>query len=289
MDIKELKDNIENKVIDSNFMIWVINDNNSSIISDQYINEISKLHNLTPKRIESVSEIPDQSFIIDDNLYVLVTDNWESQETPDNCIVVCNKTRDKNAIIFPKLEEWQIIDYIIPKLPGLEKDTIEWLISRYAGNYRRFINDTYNISIFESGLQKMVFTEMLEEGFFDTISNLTVWDLSNAILKKDKKMIKEVLSVINYLDITPLGIAKVLYTNFKNIMSMQINSKVTAKDLGMSDKQFFVVKKYNTGFYSNKELIEIMDILTNVEWSFKYNELPIDYIIDYLICRIMGA
>jgi hypothetical protein len=62
-----------------------------------------------------------------------------------------------------------------------------------------------------------------------------------------------------------------------------------AKDVNMSDKQFYVTKKYNIGYYNRDQLIKIMEVLTNIEYMFKYGELPLSLVIDYLVCEILGA
>ena len=287
MDIKLLKSKVESGTIDETFMIWVLEDEYSSIISDQYIYLICSKRHLNKKIIESLNEIPDESFIVDDNLYILKTDKWESDETHDNCIIICNKC--KEGIKIPKLQEWQVIDYVLSKVKGLDKQDVEWLISLYNGNYFRFINDIEKISIFDIGTQKLIFNQMLNDGQFDDLTSLTIWDFSNSIIKKDMRMLKEVLKVIDYIDVSPLGLVTTLLNNFRGILNIQLNPKCTAKDVGMSDKQFFVVKKYNCGYYNRDQLIKIMKVLTNVEYMFKYNELPLSLLIDYLVCEILGA
>ena len=288
MDIKELKQSIESNNITDSFMIWQLTDISSEIISSQYVKEISKRNNLDVKYIESIDEIPDESFIEDNNLYVIKTESWDNPKTHSNCIVICNKTKNKYAIKFPKLEDWQVIDYASTLVKGLNDQELKGFISIYSGNYFRFLNDIDKLSIFDQSIQKMLLSQMLKEGQFDTLSNLTIWDLSNAILRKDIKTIKEVLKSINYIDITPLGLAKVLYNNFKTVTSIQLNPYTTAADVDMSDKQFFVVKKYNCGYYSKEKLVSILEMLTNIEYMFKYGELPLDNLIDYMICNILG-
>ena len=289
MDIKELKEKLEKNDLEGlNSFVFVKTDDTSDLIIDQYVTRISKILGLNKKIIEDLNEIPDDSFIIDDNLYILTTDKWKLQNK-DNCIIICKSTNDKEAIKIPSLEDWQVVDYAIPKVKGMNKQDIENLIKKYSKNYLRFINDIDKISIFNEGSQNLVYHKMVEDGMFDQISNLTIWDLSNAIIKKDTKTIVEVLKVIDYIDVEPLGLAKVLYNNFRTITSIQTNARVTAKDVGMSDKQFYVIKKYNCGFYSNDQLVKIMDLLTNIEYLFKYSELPMSSLIDYMICKILGV
>ena len=289
MDIKELKEKLEKNDLEGlNSFVFVKTDDTSDLIIDQYVTRISKILGLNKKIIEDLNEIPDDSFIIDDNLYILTIDKWKLQNK-DNCIIICKSTNDKEAIKIPSLEDWQVVDYAIPKVKGMNKQDIENLVKKYSKNYLRFINDIDKISIFNEGSQNLVYHKMVEDGMFDQISNLTIWDLSNAIIKKDTKTIVEVLKVIDYIDVEPLGLAKVLYNNFRTITSIQTNARVTAKDVGMSDKQFYVIKKYNCGFYSNDQLVKIMDLLTNVEYLFKYSELPMSSLIDYMICKILGV
>ena len=285
-DIKVLKKQIELQDVPSTFMVWVMENEYSEIIAKQYLDEICKIHNLEVKRVDSLDEIPDESFIEDNNLYVIKVDKWESDMTHDNCVVICNKG---DGIKFPKLEDWMLVDLALAKLPGINRQDIEWLITIYNGNYWRFLNDIDKLSVFDKGSQNIMFNQMIDDHQYDSLSSITIWDLSNSILKKDLKTVKEVLRVIEYVDIDPLGLAKVLLNNFRNILNIQLNPMCKAKDVNMSDKQFFVVKKYNIGYYNRDQLIHIMKVLTNVEYMFKYGELPLSMLIDYLICKILGA
>lgn len=287
MDIKELKHDIELKTIENRFMIWILENEYSKIIADQYINKLCDIWGLNRKAINSLDDIPDESFVVDDNLYIINVDKWEDNRSHDNCIVLCNKS--KNGIKIPGLNDWQIIDYVIPKLRGLDKEDLEWLLTYYNGNYFRFINDVNKISIFNESVQKLVFNQMIEDCQFDSLTNLTIWDLSNAIIKKDIRLIKEVLKVINYIDISPLGLSTVLLNNFRNIINIQTNPSCTANDLGISDKQFFVIKKYNVGYYTEKQLVDILEMLTNVEFLYKYEDLSLSNLIEYMICKILGV
>lgn len=74
MEIKELKEQIENKTIDNSFKLFLCKDESSYIIVEQYCNEIAKIFNLNIKNIESFNEIPDESFIEDNNLYIIKVD-----------------------------------------------------------------------------------------------------------------------------------------------------------------------------------------------------------------------
>ena len=296
MDIKELKNNIENKCLDNNFMIWVLTDYSSEVIAKQYYKEIAKYKNLTIKIINDFKEIGTAGFIEDDNLYIYKVDKLESFEPHDNLIIICNKTNYKDKIVIPKLEPWQFIDYLQAKLPGMNKADLDWLITQYEVldsrvkevKYERLENDLDKIAIFEPALQDNIFNELYTNGEYNTISNLTVFDLSEAMIKKDAKLALEVLKVFDYIDSKPhVWILSILLNNFRNIIGVQVGNN-TAEELGISDKQHWVIKKHNCGYYNTEQLYNIYKMLTKVEYLYKFGGLTQDMLADYIVCKILG-
>ena len=288
MVIEDLKLQIENKNLSDTFLIFKLKGITSEIIINQYIDLISDILNLDINFIDSINDIGDNSFIEDTNLYVLKTDEWkETSYKHDNCIIICNKTKDERAILIPELEDWQIVDFCLSFLPGIEQEKLSTIIKKYNKNYFRFLNDFKLLACFNKSEQNIVFDLLISEGYFNDITEYTIWDLSNAVIKKDRATIKSILNVINFTDIDPMGLSKVLYSNFKNIASIQMNPKITYSDLNISDKQFFVIKKYNCGFYTKDELIEILKLLTNIEQLFKFEGVPTNLLIDYILVNIL--
>ena len=305
MDIKELKYSIENDSLDDSFLVliledpmttpdkWTSSESTSRVIAEQYIKRISKNKGLNIKYIDSIDEIQDDSFIEDDNLYVIVTDEWKDDRTHDNCIVICNKS--EKGIKIPKLVDWNVIDYLSNKLKGLEKRDFEWLVTKYKGDYReppmyrRLFNSIEKISIFDEKDQKEIFNELLDDGEYDSVSSATIFNLSDGILMRDIGLVKRVYLVKDYIDCDPLPLWTILYKNFRTISLIENNKSISAKDLGMSDKQFFVTKKYKTGHYKKDELVKIMSILTNIEYLYKFGGLSVNQLIDYLIIKIIGV
>jgi len=289
MDIVELKQQITDGSISNDFMVWILEDESSEIIANQYISKICELKNLSPKIIDDYSDIPDQSFSIDSNLYIKKEDKVSEIRKYSNCILLCKKCNNKDSIKIPKLEDWQVIDYLHVKTPGLDKKEIEWLATQYNKNYQRMINDFDKISIFSENLQDRVYKLLLEDGQFDSVTSLNIWDLTNGILRKDYNLVHEVLVRIKFIDIEPIGLLTTLYNGFKRVINIQLNPDVTAEDLGISGKQFFVIKKYNCGHYTKEQLIKIFSILTNLEYRYKYEGIEINQLVDYMIVNILGV
>lgn len=296
MDIKELKEKISDKSLSNDFMVWTLEDYSSYVIARQYIHAIAEFKHLTIKFIDSFKEIKSDGFIEDVNLYVYKVDKLEEFEPHDNLIIVCNKTNYKSKIKIPKLEPWQFVDYLETKLPGMNKADLEWLITQYEVldsrvkeiKYERLENDLDKIAIFSPSLQDSVFNELYTSGEYNTISNLTVFDLSEAMIKKDAKLALEVLKVFDYIDSKPhVWILSILLNNFRNIIGVQVGNN-TAEELGISDKQHWVIKKRNCGYYDTKQLYNIYNMLTDIERLYKFGGLTQDMLADYIVCKILG-
>lgn len=297
MEIKELKSQIEQKTLSDDFMIWQLEDYSSSVIAKQYYHKIAEFKNLNIKLINDFSEIGSEGFIEDDNLYIYKTDKLDNFTQHNNLIIICNKTNYKDKIKIPKLEPWQFVDYLQYKLPGMNKSDLEWLITQYEVTdsrvkeirYERLENDLDKIAIFEPALQDSIFNELYTSGEYSTISNLTIFDLTEALIKRDSKLALEVMKVFDFIDSQPhVWLLSILLNNFRNIIGVQIGNN-KAEELGISDKQLWVIKKYNCGYYDTKQLYNIYKILTNAEWLYKFGGLSMDLLSDYLICQILGV
>ena len=290
MDIQELKSKIESNEVSDKFMIFVCADDTSRIITDQYIDLISSNKGLTKTYISNLDEIQDDGFITDTNLYILNTDTWESTNTHDNCIVICNKSiKSDYSIVIPKLQDWQLKDFISPKLPGLSQVELDYMYNKFndSSTYRMLLNEVDKISIFRKEEQSQILSDMINDNQFKYVTDKTTFDFTNAIITKDIDKLNKVYADGDSVDITPMHIWTILINSFRNIINIQLNPNCTAKDLGISDKQFFVIKKYNCNIYSKGKLIEIMKMLTNIEYMFKFCELSMDDMIDYMVVNIL--
>lgn len=285
MDIKSLKTKIENNDLDDSFMLWKCPPGSELVVS-QYLKKIAENKHLVLKYIDSIDEIAGDSFLKDINLYVFLSKKYNEKYNNNNLIVICEETKNTDAIVFPKLEAWQVVDFAKSFLPGVNIETLNELIKGYS-EYQLFISDMEKLAIFDEEDQNY-----LVDNLFDQLSitpTLTVFDLSNALLRHDIKLAREVLKVKDRIDLTPMHLLTILLNNVKKVLDIQLGgNNVRASDLGISDKQFFVIKKYNCGIYSNAKLISIYETLLDIENKFKFKELEVCDIIDYIVCKILG-
>lgn len=285
MDIKSLKTKIENNDLDDSFMLWKCPPG-SELVVLQYLKKIAENKHLVLKYIDSIDEIVGDSFLKDINLYVFLSKKYNEKYNNNNLIVICEETKNTDAIVFPKLEAWQVVDFAKSFLPGVNIEILNELIKGYS-EYQLFISDMEKLAIFDEEDQNY-----LVDDLFDQLSitpTLTVFDLSNALLRHDIKLAREVLKVKDRIDLTPMHLLTILLNNVKKVLDIQLGgNNVRASDLGISDKQFFVIKKYNCGIYSNAKLISIYETLLDIENKFKFKELEVCDIIDYIVCKILG-
>lgn len=285
MDIKSLKAKIENNDLDDSFMLWKCPPGSELVVS-QYLRKIAENKHLVLKYIDSIDEIVGDSFLKDINLYVFLSKKYNEKYNNNNLIVICEETKNTDAIVFPKLEAWQVVDFAKSFLPGVNIEMLNELIKGYS-EYQLFISDMEKLAIFDEEDQNY-----LVDDLFDQLSitpTLTVFDLSNALLRHDIKLAREVLKVKDRIDLTPMHLLTILLNNVKKVLDIQLGgNNIKASDLGISDKQFFVIKKYNCGIYSNAKLISIYETLLDIENKFKFKELEVCDIIDYIVCKILG-
>ena len=294
MTLQELK----NKILDNSLSVdkLIFKYDNDTFLVDSYIKRIAKQNNYNILMIERVSDIYDiESNVFEsheNNLYILECDSLDIDLNKFDVHRLIVKTKkaiaENNDIIitFDKLLDWQIEDYVRVMLPGLDEAQILWLCDIANHDIHRLDLECKKINIFEKSEQKSIFNELNEDNMYEDLNSLTIFNFSNAIIRNDKKLAKEILEQIKNIDIEPVGLVTVLYKNFKNIINIQMNRNSNAADLKMSPKQFAAIKR-NCNVYNNDKLIEIFNMLTSIDYKLKSGLIDNDKIIDYLVINIM--
>ena len=292
MQIKELKELVENNKYKGEELIFNLAGESSRLIVNQYIHKIALDNNLTIKYISSEDEIQttDEFSLFDDlnkYLYIMVVDELTNIKYYNNLIYICNKTKQPTAIKIPTLLDWQVEDYIMQQASGLDINDAKQLVSVYKDNYTKLFSDLTMLCTFEPAIQKNILMQLTADNYFDDIYTVNIFDLSNAIIKKDKNKVERYLNYIDNSDITPLGLHKILYNDFSYILAIQTSKNCTAAMLGLKDKQFTAIK-YNCNHYTNEQLVRILLMLTNIEYKFKYCGVSMDDLVKYMIYKILG-
>lgn len=293
MNVIELKQHIENKTLDDSFLILKYED--VPFIAVQYVEEIAKFRDKKLVYVDSFNDIAENIFGEEsDTLYVLriekLNDPVVTQTLKDK-IIICktlgdyNKETYKEYIVeIPKLQMWHIKAYAKKHLEGLNEEEINWLCETCKDIYR-LQNEIDKIAIFHKKQRQLIFRLLNEENAYGDLSSNTIFNFTNAIIKKDIQTVRTILNEIENIDIEPMGVVTILYKSFKNLLDVQLSSNATPESLGMTQKQYNAIR-YNCNKFTNTQLIEIFDAITSIDLKLKSGELPNELIIDYLLTTI---
>lgn len=293
MNIIKLKSHIENKTLDDSFLILKYTD--VPFIAKQYVDEISKFKNRQIVYVDSIDDIAENIFGDDNILYVMNTDKLVrpiKATSLNNKVIICSSIDEdilesvKDYVVdIPKLQQWQIRAYASKNLSGLSTEEVNWL-SDITKDVYRLSNEMDKISIFNKEEQSKIFSLLNDEDAYCDLNSNTIFNFTNAITKRDIKVVKNILETLETMDVEPVGVLTILYKSFKNIIDIQMSSNPTPESLNMSQKQFNAIR-YNLGKFTNSELIQIFETLTSIDKKLKSGNLPADNIIEYLLINIL--
>ena len=297
MKLSELKnDLIGNKKI--SLPLLFIESNNDYLVNS-YLVQIAKNNSLKLKEITNINEMIDIEngmFKTEDYLYIY---NYTSKEAIDfdelknyNLIILTEKEIPDcniNTVIFQKLLDWQIEEYVKCLIPGLSIVEIKWLCKIANYDLNRLENEASKINIFNKKDQDIIFKEINDENGYCDLNDVGIFNLSNAIIQKDMVCIKKVLDNIDYIDVEGTGLVTLLLRNFLNIINIQCNNKATPESTNMSEKQFNYYRYYLTNKYSNNELIDIYEFLNSIDYRLKSGLLDLSnhQLVYYIISNII--
>lgn len=279
--LRDFKKKIEDKKLSDDMIIIESIDNN--FVADQYIKEISNFKQLDIFYCDSIPE-----FTLSGYLYVYKCESLENIPLLNNLIVVCNKYTGNKlndyVVTIPKLENWQIENYVINRLQGLTRDKCIWLCKSCNYNIYRLELEINKISIFNEKYHENIFKQINDYDGYSDLSSFTQYDIINAITKRDLEKIIEYLSTDN--NISPMTILYSLINSLKNIIDVQFNQNGDPKKLHMSDKQFYAIKKNSINYFRNESLIRMMEFLTSIDEKVKSGLIDSDNVLKYILINI---
>ena len=300
MTLQELKESIESRTFKPSTMILVSED---KFIPLQYVEEMKKQYNV--QYIDTLQElVPAEDDIFGDSTEIssdiiifnteLVDFSEEILFNKDNVVVIAKKI-DKSSKKFygdmvievPKLAEWQIKDMVYSFGRGIDTKHLDWLIHNCNGDANRLYQEMTKVAIFNDKERKHLFEEMVGDGAFNDLSANTIFNFTNAVLKKDYQSLKIIYEEIDNIDVNDFGLLTILYNNFMNVINIQLGINPTAESLGMSYGQFNAIK-HNCGYYSGNQLINIMKLISDMDRRIKTGEFPTNIMRDYLIISVLS-
>lgn len=298
MNLSDLKDKINNKEVIQLPLIFKYAD--TDYLVKTYINAIASNNELVVKEVNDVNEIIDiESGMFKDAeyLYVYYTDKSDGLGKEEllkyNLIIVTTadlKDIDIEKAEFGKLENWQVEAYIGKLVPGLKENEIKWICKNAKFDIDRLDNEACKLNIFDEKDQRKIFEEINDDNGYADLNELTIFNLSNAIVKKDIVEIKHVVEDIDNIDVEGTGLVTILLKNFLNIIHIQTDRNASAAGLGISEKQFRYLQYNQCNKYSNKQLFDIYSFLTGVDYKLKSGllEMTNQQLVYYVLSNILN-
>ena len=301
MNIEDFKNDILQHTVKPGIVIFENSDN--SFVANQYIKEISSQRHMSIEQIENITEVSGRSndifgmTTLDSVLHVCRMKEFNSATCDiglierNDVVIVCDKAIvgpawEERVVKIPRLEEWQIKDYIYSKVEGVDRKQLDWLQELCGNDIYRIDEEVSKIVLFDKKEQSKMFSRFIEDNVFSDLSTFNIFNMSNAILNKDIVTLRRVWAEIDRIDVEPLGLVTILKNSIRNIIKIQLSSCPTAENTGMSPKQFYAVSK-SCGRFTKSRLLEIFTMLTDVDKRLKNGTLPADLILDYIVLNIL--
>ena len=303
MDLQTLKNNILNKSLSDDLIIFM--SKNNDVIVNDYIKGISKLKNL------DIQYLDDLDGVIQDNSSIFFSDALELEPrlrvyktnefiysnlsilNVGNVIVCAEKISDETLKLFknyvvdiPKLEQWHINAYAYKLAEGSDKSDIDSVLKICENNLSRMYQELSKLENFSISERKFLLNQMLSDGIFNDLSNYSIFNFTNAVMKKDLKTLNSIYLDISNIDINEFGLVTTLLKNFRNLIAVQLNSNPTVANTGLTDKQLYAIRKLPRVF-SQKSLTDIYIFLSDIDSRIKMGDLPVDIVIDYVTMKIL--
>lgn len=287
IELATFKNEIENNTLlfDDNLFIFIGKDLSSEFIFDQYAHIFINNNFIELNLVDGLYDNMGFFDIDNSSLDVFKTDKLEYIPKTFKGWIYCKSVSkdirdnfDKSIIELPKLEKWQIVDYISSKC-HITIEQAEKLYDEYDNIYKLDI-ESNKLKIFDDNYFDILSNQLLSKDEYE------IFDITNALLQRDKNKLKLIYQ--KDIKVDAFAFMALLIKNFKQVIDIQLARNASAETLGMSGKQFWAIQKYNCNRYSREELIYIYKLLTSLDLQIKSGKINTDIIQNYIVFKILA-
>lgn len=287
MTLMELKKSITDKIVPSEFMIFVSKE--CPFLASQYVKTLGDLAVGGINKINSIYE-PQRSSILlltesEGVLNVLYTDTFDERAEDysqfENTVVVCDqvtkeidKAVENYVIKFPKLEDWQICDYAKTICQGVEESELMWLVQASGNSIERVVNELDKVALFGKNEQNEIFAAIRFDPQTD-LYNTDLFAIVNALVEGDLPVLYDFINHDGWEIHEPVMLVNRALTSLKNIIIISQNPNVKADDCGVSAGQFkFIKYKYRS--LNVEAAKQKLKFLANFDLMLKTSQLDLN-------------
>lgn len=292
--LPELKQALLNNQIMNQLLIFKYDD--TDFICNEYIEKIANINSAEIIYINYLGDIPQSNPFLEEKLLYVYKCEILNELPPqiNNLIIVTGKIVKEilekvkdYVILFPKIEDWMLEDYVAIKCPGLDKDMISWLVYSFKDPYR-LMSEVDKIRIFPPDTQKYIFNFLNSSNSFESPMENTSFNISTALQNKDTKTLSSILSNDNIKDINYIAILSIIQNNIKKLCKVWLNKQPTQDNTGLKSNQIWAINKLPRT-YTKEQLIKALELTSNLNQKIKSGEFPINLTLDYIVIKLLGG
>lgn len=289
MTIEELKKQIESKTIGSEGIVFVGSD---SFVAKQYINEIAIIHNREIEYMDSVDALKVAVSLfgkIDSGkIKVCIKDTIDKEVVLDEfCYLICKKYPGKDFVSVPKLENWQVIDYVRTNSSKSIADTdIEDLVKACKYDIHAVDIELSKYCNFDDNQQKSIFYRLLKNNQLPRLYDGDIFEFTTALINGDVKSLNKFYINLKEYDIEPLGVVTIIYRQLRNMILVGFNPNPTEQNTGLSSKQIYAIRK-NLGGHSSQKLLNSFQVICEAEKLMKEGTISNNQLLDYVVVNML--
>lgn len=302
MELWELKDRISNNNI-PNFLIFT---GPELGLMDIYINQIAKVLQTSPKRVDNVAGAISSSKIFSltsGNKYSIVRGDkalltsdklQEKVKTIKDYLIVIYDSIDKRSklykdfedsiVTFSYMDEKTLISLLSRKIQ-LSQDNLKWLVAACGHDYARCLLEINKLNLFDEDKNEL-FDTFRKDGVIHSEIGDVIFQFVDAVMTRKKASSWKLYELLKLKGESNIKIISLLYTNFKALLSVQFCKEPTVENTGLTPYQI-TINKNRRGIYKDYELLDIMKLLSKVDYNIKNGIIEEAISVEYLLVKLL--
>ena len=310
MDITAVKQQIKNKE-PKHFYIFV---GEEVAVMDIYINKIAECINVKPTRADAVLDImpklTSNSFLSVPQCYVIredtefiksdaVQDFVDEKIQNQNIVILAFYSLDKRTkffkayndsiVYFERLNEQILSKYIHKEIELSDRNT-QMLMEICESDLSRIYLEIDKVKSYAEASKvnyDMAFQRLIKDGVIYEPPYDAIFDFVDAVLKRKVKLAYNLYRQCMDINESNLAILSVLQSNAKAVLQVQsCTSADIAKTTGLTGFQIKLAKE-RCGYYSNRELVNMMRLIQKTERGIKTGEIEESISIEYVLTNCL--
>lgn len=213
------------------------------------------------------------------------------------------KQNSDRIVVFEHLSDDMLKKYIRKQIT-LNDANCERLIAICENDYSRILLEIDKIKCYQRWLvdegydnetdnslpavyPDSIFKKLVDDGIIYTPPKDAVFDLVDAILKRQVNRVYDLLSQCYAVGEANMVILNVLYNNAKQVLRVQASESMSnCKSLGLSKYQLSKCME-KVGCYSTGELVRLLRVIYHLQKGIVRGEIPDNLSIEYLLVNIL--